>query len=199
MTTNQAFYPNFIESRWGQVPLVEFEGKSLTQSVAVTRYFAKKAKLVPEDMYQAALCDEYIDAARDFMSRKQIPIIKSYLYAINFQAFLIILYSVAFYGVIRETDESKRPEKLQEVLQTVKPKYFDVFEKIVKSNDGKHLVGTSLTWADVVLAYLFNHFHTLLGVDLTEGYPSLKKLVDNVTSTPAIKAWIDKRPKTQFW
>lgn len=61
----------FLECRWGQVPLVEFEGKSLTQSLAVTRYFAKRTGLVPEDPYEAALCDEYVDAVRELMTRKR--------------------------------------------------------------------------------------------------------------------------------
>lgn len=85
-----------------------------------------------------------------------------------------------------------------DVLKTAKPKYLDMFEKIIKSNDGTHLVGKSLTWADVVLAYVINHFQLILGKDLAEGYPSMKKLVETVMSTPAIKAWIDKRPTTKF-
>lgn len=105
---------------------------------------------------------------------------------------------VEFYAIIMEKDDSKKPEMLQEVLKTVKSKYLDVFEKIVKSNGGKHLVGAALTWADIVLAYLFHHFQLLLGMDLTDGYPSLKKVVETVTSTPAIKEWIDKRPKTKY-
>lgn len=56
------------ECSWGQVPLLEFgDGRKLTQSAAITRYFAKKHNLVPKDDFEGALCDEFVDAARDFM------------------------------------------------------------------------------------------------------------------------------------
>lgn len=103
----------------------------------------------------------------------------------------------AFYGVILEKDESKKPEMLQEAVKSGKSK-LDIFEMILKSNDGKYLVGTSLTWADVMLVYLFHHFQIILGVDLVEGYPGLQKLAETVKSTPAIKDWIAKSPKTKL-
>lgn len=53
------------ESRWGQVPFIEVNGKTLSQSLAITRYFAKKANLIPQDPFEAALADEYVDAIRD--------------------------------------------------------------------------------------------------------------------------------------
>lgn len=57
----------FVECRWGQVPLAEFDGKKLCQSMAITRYFARKCNLVPADLYEAALCDEYVDSIKEFM------------------------------------------------------------------------------------------------------------------------------------
>lgn len=57
----------FLESRWGTVPFVEFEGKVLSSSSALLRFFAKRFKLVPEDDYEAALCDEYVDSTFEFM------------------------------------------------------------------------------------------------------------------------------------
>jgi glutathione S-transferase len=161
------------KSRWGQVPVVEFEGKSLTQSTAVTRYFARKYKLVPEDAYLAALCDEYVDATKDSMQ--------------------------GLFPIILHPDPKEKEEKLKEYFKTFRTRFLDVFESIVKANGGKgHLVGDSLTWADIVLAYLLDHFKLLLGVDLTEGYPNIKNVKDMVMTTPKIKAWIEKRPKTKF-
>lgn len=56
----------FTECTWGQVPLIEFEGKKLAQSLAITRYFAKKFNLVGSNDFEAALTDEYVDSVRDF-------------------------------------------------------------------------------------------------------------------------------------
>jgi len=160
------------KGRWGQVPIVEFDGKSLTQSLAVTRYFARKVKLVPEDAYQAALCDEYVDALRDSMT--------------------------GLFPILLAEDAKEKEEKLKEYLKTLKSRFLDVFESIVKTNGGKHLVGGSLTWSDVCLAYLMDHFQKLLGVDVTDGYPNIKNVKDTVMNTPTIKAWIEKRPNTKF-
>jgi len=161
------------KSRWGQVPLVEFEGKSLTQSLAVTRYLARKYKLVPEDDYLAALCDEYVDALRDSLGAGFLPILLA-------------------------EDPKEKEEKLKEYTKTLRTRFLDRFESIAKANGGKHLVGDSITWADITLAYLLDHFQIVLGIDLTEGYPNIKNVKDMVVNSPKIKAWIEKRPKTKF-
>jgi len=160
------------KGRWGQVPIVEFEGKSLTQSLAITRYFARKYQLVPEDPYLAALCDEYVDALRE-------------------------AYSGSFPIVITH-DPKEKTEKLAEYVKTLKSRFLDVFESIAKANGGKHLVGASLTWADIYLAHLMDQWMNLFGVDLVEGYPSLKNVKETVVNKPQIKAWIAKRPKTKI-
>jgi len=157
---------------WGQVPVIEFEGKKLAQSLAITRYFAKKFKLVPQDDFQAALCDEYVDATRD--------------------------YFMSWVPILKEEDAAKKEQLKQEMLITSKKKFIDVFESIVKANDGKHLVGKSLTWADIYLAHLMNNFEILLKVDVAKESPSLTALKKEVLSTPAIKEWIEKRPDSVF-
>lgn len=95
-----------------------------------------------------------------------------------------------------EKDETKKKEILDAALAGVKPRFLDVFESLVKGNDGKHLVGKSLTWADIYLAHIGTHFKILLGVDIFEGYPSLKSLLITVLSEPKIKEWVDNRPQT---
>jgi glutathione S-transferase len=153
------------------VPLAEFDGKSLTQSLAISRYFARKAKLVPEDPYLAALCDEYVDAVRDMMN--------------------------VFYPIAILEDEKEKKEKLAEALKTVKPRFLDVFDGIVKANGGKYLVG-SLTWADIWLVHALDNFNRVLGVSLTENHENLKNLQEGVMNSERIKAWVDKRPSSQF-
>lgn len=104
----------------------------------------------------------------------------------------------AFFGVLMEEDEEKKTEKISEVLKTVKPRYLEVFDCIVKSNDGKHLVGGSITWADIYLTHVLQHFQIMLGINVSDDYPALKNLTINVLSTPQIKEWMDKRPQTKY-
>lgn len=62
---------NFLEATWGSVPFIEFEGKQLGQSLAMTRFFARRHNLVPSNEFHVALCDEYVEAIRDFFTSKE--------------------------------------------------------------------------------------------------------------------------------
>ena len=51
------------------MPVLEVDGKSISQSNTINRYVGKLAGLYPKDDWQAALCDEVMDAAEDIGSR----------------------------------------------------------------------------------------------------------------------------------
>lgn len=52
-----------------QVPTLFVDNKQITQSNAINRYVAKLANLYPEDIYQALLCDEILDALEDVTNK----------------------------------------------------------------------------------------------------------------------------------
>lgn len=62
-------FPEFGEKReslrFNAVPAVEIDGKTITQSNAISRYFGKMAGLYPEDAMQALYCDEALGALED--------------------------------------------------------------------------------------------------------------------------------------
>ncbi len=47
------------------LPVLEVDGKTITQSNTINRYVGKLANLYPIDPWQAALCDEVMDAVED--------------------------------------------------------------------------------------------------------------------------------------
>jgi glutathione S-transferase len=51
------------------MPLLEADGNSVAQSNTIIRYVGKLAGLYPKDDWQAALCDEIMDASEDIGSR----------------------------------------------------------------------------------------------------------------------------------
>lgn len=51
------------------LPTLEVDGKIVTQSNSIIRYFGKLADLYPRDDFQALLCDETMDAAEDIGTR----------------------------------------------------------------------------------------------------------------------------------
>lgn len=51
------------------LPVLEVDGRSLSQSNTINRYLGKLAGLYPNDPWQAALCDEVMDAVEDISSQ----------------------------------------------------------------------------------------------------------------------------------
>jgi glutathione S-transferase len=51
------------------IPVLEVDGKTISQSNTILRFVGKLAGLYPEDPWQAALCDEVMDAVEDLNAR----------------------------------------------------------------------------------------------------------------------------------
>lgn len=112
-----------------------------------------------------------------------------------------LIWCAAWWSVSTETDEVKKKEKTKETLETTRSKFLVVFESIVKANGGKHLVGNSLTWADLYVAHVLNHVELEVGdgLQLLTEFPELRNLCENVvSSSPGIKKWIENRPLTKY-
>jgi len=156
---------------WGQLPILEVNGKVMAQSMAITRYLARKYDLVGANELESAKCDEYVDAISDLRA--------------NWRSFFF------------ETDEPKREIAKKEFLENQVPKCFAKFEAILRSNgNGEFLVGNQLTWADLTIAHTIEFFGDTMQADILSPFPALKKFKEGVYNVPNIKNWIAKRPKT---
>ncbi len=63
-------WPSFRDQTpFRAMPVLEVDGKVITQSNTINRYVGKLAGLYPKDDWQAALCDEAMDAAEDIGTR----------------------------------------------------------------------------------------------------------------------------------
>ncbi len=54
---------------FGALPVLEVDGQTLAQSNAINRYVGKLTDLYPTDAWQAALCDEVMEAVEDINTK----------------------------------------------------------------------------------------------------------------------------------
>jgi len=178
-TTLPALKPTLL---FGQLPLltvVEDSGAEfkLVQSTAISRYLANRFHLSGSTCEEHALVDQWVDGVIDLR--------------------------VEFVKAFRSTPETK-DALMKEFLETKLPEALKRFDGGVSSG---HLVGNSLSWADLYLYNWISEFEFLKPLDaaafphlakfkhdIVEANASLKKYV---TSTDRPQSFLDpSRPKT---
>ncbi|KAB0792280.1 hypothetical protein PPYR_14239 [Photinus pyralis] len=156
---------------FGQTPVLEFDGITAHQSVAICRHLAKKVKLAGANDIEDLKIDAIVDTIVDL--RKKIT---AYYYETD--------------GAIRET--LKKP-----LLEETIPYYMERIEAIAKKNNC-HLAAGKLTWADIYFVGILDAQCYLSGKNLIADCPSLQVMQRNVLNLPGIKEWVAKRPVTDF-
>ncbi|XP_044269427.1 glutathione S-transferase-like [Tribolium madens] len=153
---------------FGQLPVLEHKGKVVCQSMAIARYLAKQVKLVGNDDWENLEIDAIIDTIND----------------------LRLKFAAWWY----EQDEAKKKVIVDNFKKDNLPYYLPRLEEIVKKNKGYLALGR-LTWADFYWATISPVFDMVTGIDALANYPELKAARERVNSLPAIKKWIEVRPK----
>jgi glutathione S-transferase len=146
-----------LETPLGYVPVLEYKGVKLPQSLSIARFLAKQFNLAGKDNFEQAKADAVVDTIAEG-AYKFIP--------------------ARF-----ETDEIKRKEMFNDYFTNVVPKLLQDLEILAKlyGDGGPYFVGNQLTWADLVV---HDVFETLLGLNanILEGHPWLqanRALIDN--------------------
>ena len=161
----------------GQLPVLEVDGKTIGQSMAIARYCAKRFGLAGKDELEGALADQAVDQVSDFLDE----VIK----------------------VMKEPEEAKKAEMGKQLKVEKLPALLASMEKLLKGQGGKYFAGSSLTWADIVV-YQFvslkvprpNQPKALIEESDLTGCPAISALVETVGALPNIKKWEQTRPVT---
>ena len=161
----------------GQLPVLEVDGKTIGQSMAIARYCAKRFGLAGKDELEGALADQAVDQVSDFLDE----VIK----------------------VMKEPEEAKKAEMGKQLKVEKLPALLASMEKLLKGQGGKYFAGSSLTWADIVV-YQFvslkvprpNQPKALIEESDLTGCPAISALVATVGALPNIKKWEQTRPVT---
>ena len=144
----------FTETPFGGLPMLDYNGLVIAQSIVVARFLARKFNLAGKTPEEEARADMIVDCVNDVINAKW-------------------------------AEDKFKNETLPNALKN--------FEKLLKDNGGKYFVGNDLTWADIRFAA------ALEGKFVDAKWPQcLKDHICSVMSLPKIKAWVEKRPKTEF-
>lgn len=157
----------------GQVPVLEYNGTKLPQSMSIARFLANEFHLAGKDNFDQGKVDAVVDTINDL--------------------------TAAYVPVRWESDEIKKQELTKKFFGEEVPKQLKNLEVLAKlyGNGGAFFVGNQLTWADL----LFHEAgHVLLDADETclNSHPWLKQNRQEVEKQPTIAAYLKGRPKTAY-
>ncbi|KAH7702420.1 Nagst-1 protein, partial [Aphelenchoides avenae] len=157
---------------YGQLPVLEVDGKEIAQSYAICRYLARKHGLAGKDDLEAA----QVDSLADFMKDIGTDVRPWFVVALG-----------------REDGDKDKLEK--DVLLPAVEKAFKKLETVLNNAGSGFLVASGVTWVDFVLAERLHTFE-LLKPDILKPYPKIKEYLNRVYNLPQTKDYIESRPKS---
>ena len=160
---------------FGQVPMLEHDGKHLVQTWAILRYLGKTLGYYPEDWESAWKVDSTCDAVEDFFGK--------------------------YFKAVFEKDEDKKKTLTNDFL-TWLPTWIAIIQKRIATNEDPHyLVGNKRTIADFALAAIaFDivnneanpHYAEIAPLTKKEDYPVLTTYLTKLHEE--LKDYIAARP-----
>jgi glutathione S-transferase len=152
---------------FGALPVLEVDGQTLSQSNAVNRYVGRLADLYPSDPWQAALCDEAMDAVEDVVS-EIVPTM-----------FL---------------PEEEKKTRRQALAEGPIPFYLTRLQRRLEAQRGQYFAANRLTVADFKVAMLIRQLKSgvldYVPTDLPDRIaPKLVEHHERVMNDPGVKAY----------
>ncbi|KAI8798287.1 glutathione S-transferase 7 [Biomphalaria glabrata] len=155
---------------FGQLPVLEIDGKRYAQSVAISTYLAREFGFYGKTNLDGLQIDQVIQLGVDFWN--------------------------AATKYFMESDAKKKEELLKNLKDVETPKYLTFFEKLLKDNKTGYFVGSGLTLADLFV-YDLMYFLKKQNMLPSQGFPGLQELYNKVVSNNNIKAYLAQRKETE--
>ncbi|CAF3348008.1 unnamed protein product [Rotaria socialis] len=157
----------------GEMPVLEYEGFKIPQSLTIARFLAKQFQLAGRDNFEQAKVDAIIDTISEF--------------------------ALSLGTISREKDETKKQEGMRKLFTEDVPYHLQHLELLGKSYGvgGPFFVGNHLTWADL---YFYDAAESLLRISGTvlNRFPWLISNRQEIERQPKISAYLKSRPQTLF-
>ena len=167
-------FPEFAEmrgsTRFNSVPVLEIDGKAVTQTNGMCRYVGKMAGLYPEDAIQALYCDEALGAVEELLHR-----------------------IVPTFSLEGDALKTAREELVDGWISTFVRGLNEMLER-----GGEYFADNRFTIADLKVAYLTQWLNSgqldHVPVDLVARLaPALNAHVDRTMNDPVVKAYYAAR------
>lgn len=142
-----------------QIPLLEIDGLCLSQSGAMIRYLARRGNFYGDNDIDAVCCDMVAGAVADFAE-------------------------TAMQAAFQATADTAVSNMRRSFA-----KFGPRFEARLVANGGQYIVGTRLSFADVVLAEALSSYLERLP-DILAHSPALAALRAHITALPGIAAYL---------
>jgi len=157
----------------GMVPQLEYDGIPLGETNAIVSFLGKEFQLAGTGNIEQARCEMVANLIGDFIGKGAKMRV--------------------------ETDEEKKKVMMAEYLEKTVPQFMEMMVKLLQANNGKNLVGSGVTYADIILACLFDSISNFdpqfASIKLPDPLEDLNKMI---REHPKIKTWLEKRPSTPF-
>lgn len=156
---------------FGGLPVLEANGDVVAQSNAILRYVGKLADLYPSDPWQAALCDEAMEAVEDIMTKTLAS------------RFL--------------PEEQKKAER-KALVEGPLPFYLNRLERRLEAHGGEYFADNRLTVADLKVFEWIRNLRCgaidYLPTDLPDRFaPKLVAHYERIKNDPRVHAYHSKQ------
>ena len=157
---------------FGQLPVLQVDGKTIAQTGAIARFCGKLSGLYPyENQFYAAKVDEVIDLATDITNQMRPS--------------------------IREKDPKLRIEMRRELSEAILPRWLGFLEKLLEDNGNTgFFVGDSLTIADLaawrLCGWISGGVIDGIPVKILVGLPRLLSHQKEINHLPKVIEWNNK-------
>jgi glutathione S-transferase len=159
------------QTPFGSLPVLEVDGRILSQSNAINRYVGKLAGLYPEDPWQAALCDEICEAAEEYNQALGRT-----------------------FGLPKEALRAAREEFTAGKLRF----YLQRFESLLEARGGMWFADGRITMADLPVVDVVRHLQSgqlahIPTDNVEQVAPGLDRHRKRVLEEPRVAAYYEKR------
>ena len=158
-------------ARFNALPVLEIDGKQVTQSNAMLRYLGKQGGLYPENNTQALYCDEAMGAAEDLSHH--------------------IGRTIGLQG-------DELCEAREKLVEGWLPIFLRGMDDLLKRGGGKYFADKRLTVADLKVFVETRWLQSGALVHIPQGLvqklaPALAKHEERITADPVVVAWYASR------